>query len=61
MDLWNQVLGLMSQFVTPLWGTLLQYIPLLLLGLIVLTILGLVRIWVHNGARFCGLPRIILL
>ena len=51
MDLWNQVLDLTSQIVTPLWTTLLQYIPLLLLGLTVLMVLVIVRAWVHNGAR----------
>ena len=51
MDLWNQVLDLTSQIVTPLWGTLLQYIPLLLLGLTVVVVFGVVRAWVHNGAR----------
>ncbi len=51
MDLWTTILGLISQVVTPLWATLLQYIPLLLLGLTVLIVLATVRAWVHNGAR----------
>jgi plastocyanin len=51
MDPWTQTLDLLSQIVTPLWATLLQYIPLLLLGLIILTVFGLVRMWLHNAAR----------
>ena len=51
MDPWTQILDLLSQVVTPLWATLLQYIPLLLLGLIILTAYALVRMWLHNGAR----------
>src|SRR6187402_250627 len=51
MDLWTETLALLSQVITPLWATLLQYIPLLLLGLIILTVFGLVRVWLHNGAR----------
>ena len=31
--------------------TLIQYIPLLLLGLLILVGYGLVRMWLHNGAR----------
>ena len=48
MDLWTETLALLSQVITPLWATLLQYIPLLLLGLIILTVFGLVRVWLHK-------------
>ncbi|MCY7419898.1 MAG: hypothetical protein LH650_15680, partial [Chloroflexi bacterium] len=50
MDPWNQVLDLLSQVVTPLWATLLQYIPLLLLGLTVLVMLSIVRAWASNAS-----------
>ena len=49
--LWDGILGLMSQIVTPLWGTLLQYIPLLFFGLIALVVALVVRAWRRNGAR----------
>ncbi len=51
MDPWNQALDLLSQVVTPLWATLLQYIPLLLLGLTVLVMLSIVRSWARNASR----------
>jgi plastocyanin len=50
-DPWTAILDLLSQVVTPLWATLLQYIPLLLLGLTVLIFLVLIRAWAHNGPR----------
>ena len=50
MDLWTQFLDLTSQLVTPLWGTLLQYIPLLLFGLIVVLLAGLALVWQRNAA-----------
>jgi plastocyanin len=50
MDLWTQILDLTSQVVTPIWGTLLQYIPLLLFGLLVLLIAGLALMWQRNSA-----------
>jgi len=51
MDLWTELLGLLSQIVTPLWGTLLQYIPLLFFGLIAFVLLTTVRGWRRNAAR----------
>ncbi|MBX3029686.1 MAG: cupredoxin domain-containing protein [Chloroflexi bacterium] len=51
MDPWDQVLDLLSRFVTPAWETLLQYIPLLLLfGLLPLAILGIAWMWRRNAA-----------
>ncbi len=49
MDLWNLTLDLTSQIVTPLWATLLQYIPLLLIGLLLLVLFGLAWIWHRNS------------
>ncbi len=51
MDLWSSTLDLVSQIVTPLWATLLQYIPLLFVGLLLLTLLGLARAWHRNAAH----------
>ncbi len=51
MDPWDQVLDLLSRFVTPAWDTLLQYIPLLLLfGLLPLAVLGIAWMWRRNAA-----------
>lgn len=49
MDLWTEFLGFLSQIVTPIWETLIQYIPLLLLGLIPLVLLLLVGQWRRHG------------
>ena len=37
---WDQALDLVSRFVTPVRDTLLQYLPLLLIGLLLLTVPG---------------------
>jgi plastocyanin len=50
MDLWTQVLDLTSRFVTPVWNELLQYIPLLLLGLLGLSVAGIAHVWSRNAA-----------
>lgn len=50
MDLWDQTLDFISRFVTPLWSTLLQYIPLLLLLLTVVVVLMTARAWARNRA-----------
>ena len=49
-QVWDQALDLVSRFVTPAWDTLLQYIPLLLFALVLLTIPGLVWAWRRNAA-----------
>ncbi len=49
-QVWGQVLDLLSRFVTPAWDTLLQYIPLLLIGLLLLAIPGIAWAWRRNGA-----------
>jgi hypothetical protein len=46
---WDQALDLVSRFVTPAWETLLQYIPLLLIGLLALSLLGIVWVWRRNA------------
>lgn len=49
--LWDWILELTSRLVTPLWGTLLQYIPLLFFGLIALVVAMVVRSWRRNADR----------
>ena len=51
MDLWTELLGLVSQVVTPIWNELIQYIPLLLLGLMPLVVLLVLSMWRRNAAR----------
>jgi hypothetical protein len=50
MDLWTQILDLMSRVVTPVWQELLQYIPLLLLALLGLLVALIVWAWQRNAA-----------
>lgn len=50
-EIWDAILGIVSQIVTPLWSTLLQYIPLLFFGLIALVVAVTVRAWRRNAAR----------
>lgn len=56
MDLWTEILTLLSQVVTPIWNELIQYIPLLFLLLIPLVIYLLIVLWRMNAAR--NAPRI---
>ncbi len=51
MDLWTEFLGLVSQFVTPIWSELIGYIPLLLLLLLPLALLLIAWLWGHNRQR----------
>jgi len=50
MDLWTQFLNILSQVISPNWNDLLQYMPLLLIGLLLLSMAALVRMWQHNAA-----------
>src|SRR4051812_5123782 len=50
MDIWTQILNFTSLFVTPVWNSLIQYIPVLMLGLVVVTLLAVARLWVGNTA-----------
>lgn len=50
MSPWDQVLDLLSRFVTPAWDTLLQYIPLLLIGLLLLAISAMAMAWRRNAS-----------
>jgi len=50
MDIWTEILNFTSLFVTPVWNSLIQYIPLVMVALVVVTMLGLVRIWMANTA-----------
>lgn len=47
---WDQALDLVSRFVTPVWDTLLQYIPLLLIGLLLLAVPGMAWAWRRNAS-----------
>jgi plastocyanin len=49
-QVWDQALDLVSRFVVPAWDTLLQYIPLLLIGLLLLAIPGMAWGWRRNSA-----------
>jgi plastocyanin len=49
MDLWTQFLNILSQVITPNWNDLLQYMPLLFIGLIVLSIAAVLRSWRRNA------------
>jgi plastocyanin len=51
MDLWTQFLNILSQVITPTWNDLLQYMPLLFVGLILLTIAAQTRAWQRNALR----------
>lgn len=50
MDLWTQFLDLTSKILVPVWNDLLQYMPLLLLGLVGLVVMQLARVWAANAA-----------
>jgi plastocyanin len=50
MDLWTQFLNILSQIISPNWNDLLQYMPLIFIGLILLSIAALARAWQHNAA-----------
>ena len=50
MDLWTELLALVSQVVTPIWNELIQYIPLLFFGIFPVFILMLIWMWRHNRA-----------
>lgn len=56
MDLWTELLSLVSQVVTPIWNELIQYIPLLFLLLIPLVTYLVVVLWRMNAVR--NAPRI---
>lgn len=49
-QVWGQVLDFLSLFVTPVWETLLQYIPLLLIGLLLLAIPAIAWVWHKHAA-----------
>jgi plastocyanin len=58
MDLWTQFLTLLSQVITPTWNDLLQYMPLLFVGLILLSVAALMRSWQRNAAL--NRPRVVV-
>jgi plastocyanin len=58
MDLWTQFLNILSQVITPSWNDLLQYMPLLFVGLILLSIVALARSWQRNAPL--NRPRVVV-
>lgn len=60
MDPWTQFLNIVAQVVTPTWNDLLQYMPLLLLGLLGLFVLRLAWVWQRNAAlNRSRVPRVV--
>lgn len=58
VDLWTELLNLVSQAVTPVWNETIQYIPLLFLLLIPLVLYGLGALWLrHRRANQPRIPR----
>ena len=49
-ELWTFVLELIAAIIIPVWANLIQYIPLALLGLVILTIVGLAWWWQRHAA-----------
>jgi plastocyanin len=50
MDIWTEILNFTSLFVTPVWNSLIQYIPVIMVALVVVTLLAVARLWVGNTA-----------
>ena len=49
-ELWTFLLELVAAIIIPIWANLIQYIPLLLLGLVVVTVVGLAWWWQRHAA-----------
>ena len=49
-SLWTAFLDLVAQIVIPTWNNLIQYIPLLLVLLLIVSIAGLAWYWQRNSA-----------
>jgi plastocyanin len=50
MDIWTQILDFTSLFVTPVWNSLIQYLPVVMLAVLALTLLYVARIWLGSTA-----------
>jgi hypothetical protein len=48
-EAWTFVLELIAQAIIPVWNNLIQYLPLLLLVLVVVSIFGLIFYWQRNS------------
>jgi hypothetical protein len=48
-ELWTFLLELLAAIIIPVWANLIQYIPLALLALVLVTIAGLVWYWQRNA------------
>ena len=49
-ELWTGILELIASIIIPVWANLIQYIPLALLGLLILTVVGLAWWWQRHAA-----------
>ena len=49
-ELWTGILELIASIIIPVWTNLIQYIPLALLGLLILTVVGLAWWWQRHAA-----------
>ena len=49
-EIWTGLLEFILALIVPVWGDLIQYIPLLLIGLVILSTLWLISYWRRNGA-----------
>jgi hypothetical protein len=48
-EIWTGLLEFVLSIIVPVWNDLIQYIPLLLIGVMILSILGLIGYWRRNG------------
>ena len=49
-ELWTFLLEVIAQTIVPVWNDLIQYIPLLLMLLLIVSVVGLVWYWQRNSA-----------
>src|SRR5688572_15634085 len=49
-ELWTFLLELVAAIIIPVWANLIQYLPLLLLGLVLVTVAGLAWWWQRHAA-----------
>lgn len=50
-DLWTQFLDLLQQVVAPVWNDLIPFLPLLMIGLVLLVLAWMARIWRRSMAK----------
>lgn len=49
-EVWTGLLEFVATLIIPIWNDMIQYIPLLLIGVSILSLLGLLRYWQRNSA-----------